>query len=72
MRSRTDFEDKDFEFSINITVEDNGIGFDTAKNYEGLGLKNIQSRVTFLKGKLNIDRDNGTTVTIDIDLNTLK
>lgn len=57
---------------INIAVEDNGIGLDTTKNHEGLGLKNIKSRVTFLKGNLKINGDNhGTTVTIDIDLNNL-
>jgi two-component system, NarL family, sensor kinase len=37
---------------LNVTIEDNGKGFDTAdKNkFNGIGLKNIQSRIQFLKG----------------------
>jgi two-component system, NarL family, sensor kinase len=39
-----------------ITVEDNGVGIDLneIKNFSGLGLKNIKSRVDLLKGKLEI------------------
>ncbi|MNE69036.1 Sensor histidine kinase ComP [compost metagenome] len=56
--------------TILITVDDNGKGFDTGKmsNVTGIGLKNIQNRVDFLKGKLSIDSDpgNGTSVNIEI------
>jgi len=56
--------------TILITVDDNGKGFDPAKmsNVTGIGLKNIQNRVDFLKGKLSIDSDpeNGTSVNIEI------
>ncbi|WP_104382140.1 sensor histidine kinase [Sphingobacterium sp. HMA12] len=43
--------------SILITVDDDGKGFDPTKlaNATGIGLKNIQNRVNFLKGKLSID-----------------
>lgn len=36
---------------------DNGIGFDIVKleNQKGLGMKNIESRVSFLKGALHVD-----------------
>lgn len=39
-----------------ITVEDNGVGFNTNDFdcYSGLGLKNIKSRVELLKGKLEV------------------
>lgn len=62
----------DHNNTINITVEDNGFGFDNTKKASGLGLKNIKSRVTFLKGDLKINSDkNGTIITIDIDLDKL-
>lgn len=61
------------ENDLFVTVEDNGVGFDlkTAKN--GLGLKNIQSRIQFLKADLNIDsNEKGTSFQIHIDLNSLQ
>lgn len=56
-----------------ITVEDNGIGFDKTKISEGIGHKNIQTRVDFLNAQLNIDSSpSGTSYTIAIDLNKVK
>jgi len=55
---------------ISATVEDNGRGFDTAdkKKFEGIGLKNISSRVTFLKGTVDFDSapGRGTLVAIHV------
>jgi signal transduction histidine kinase len=55
---------------ISVTVEDNGHGFDTAdkKKFEGIGLKNINSRVTFLKGTVDFDSSpgKGTLVAIHV------
>lgn len=56
---------------INITVEDNGTGFDTAQLPEsrsGIGLGNVAARVEYLSGKLDIDSrpGKGTTVIVDI------
>lgn len=52
-----------------ITVEDNGKGFDAAQEYEGMGLHNIRSRVTFLKGNIHIDSsDNGTIINIELNV----
>ncbi|NOT49811.1 MAG: tetratricopeptide repeat protein [Chitinophagaceae bacterium] len=56
---------------INITVEDNGKGFDAVKMNEektGIGLGNVMARVEYLKGKLDIDTmpGKGTTVVVDI------
>jgi two-component system NarL family sensor kinase len=56
------------EDSFVFTVEDNGIGFKTenAKKLTGIGLKNIDCRVSVLKGKLFIDSEfnKGTFVRI--------
>jgi two-component system, NarL family, sensor kinase len=60
---------------INITIEDNGEGFDVkkARMKEGIGLSNISSRVEFLNGKLDFDSgQNGTTVVIEIPLSEVK
>lgn len=49
-----------FEKNNNVTYckySDNGIGFDIQKleNQKGLGMKSIESRVSFLNGSLNVD-----------------
>lgn len=60
------------EHEILVTIEDNGKGFDhTDKNKpEGIGLKNINSRVAYLKGIVEFDSKpgKGTVVTISIPL----
>ena len=57
---------------LHITVEDNGKGFDVnaIKSFKGAGWTNIQNRINYLKGKLNIDSNSqeGTSVTIEIPL----
>jgi signal transduction histidine kinase len=39
--------------------EDNGIGFDSknSENQKGLGMKNIDSRISFLNGTIKIDSE---------------
>jgi len=58
---------------IQITVEDDGIGFDKDSiESSGIGLKNIESRVDYLNAKLDFTSDNkGTSYVIDINTNTL-
>jgi len=61
-----------FPTYINIVAEDNGVGFDYNRVMEnttsGIGLKNIISRVEYLKGSVHIDsaEGKGTSVLIDI------
>lgn len=56
-----------------ITVEDNGIGFDAKTTQNGLGLKNINSRIDYLNAQLEINSSSkGTYFHITIDLKTLK
>ncbi|TZF86387.1 tetratricopeptide repeat protein (plasmid) [Pedobacter sp. BS3] len=56
--------------STSVTIEDNGKGFDSRKlaGNEGIGLKNIRSRVELLKGIVDIDSTpgKGTMVAIHI------
>jgi signal transduction histidine kinase len=51
---------------LSITIEDNGRGFDASQQSEGIGLKNIRSRVAYLKGEVEWDSrpGHGTAVTI--------
>jgi two-component system NarL family sensor kinase len=58
---------------MTITVEDNGIGMNTGHNFsEGIGLKNIRTRVEVCKGKINIDSsEKGTMVIVEVPINSI-
>ena len=59
--------------NLNITVEDNGRGFNTneLEAKRQMGLQTIKSRVAYLDGRISIDSKTnvGTTVMIDLLLN---
>jgi two-component system, NarL family, sensor kinase len=56
--------------NLNITVEDDGKGFDKSKldAAKGMGWGNIYNRVEFLKGKIQVDSEigKGTSVFIEV------
>jgi signal transduction histidine kinase len=58
------------EAELTILIEDNGVGFDTSRmnEFNGIGLKNIVSRIEFLNGTVNFDSrpGKGTTVIIEV------
>lgn len=58
------------EKELNLIVEDNGKGFDTEKCHPGMGLKNIQARLSTMDGVCTIDSQSGfgTSVIIDIPI----
>jgi two-component system NarL family sensor kinase len=60
------------ETELNVLIEDNGVGFDTSniENFEGIGLKGIQTRIEYLNGSVHFDSTlgRGTTVIIDVPL----
>lgn len=61
------------EHELIMMVEDNGKGFDVSKvllDENGIGLKNIRSRVDYLHGSVDFDSTpgRGTTVTVEIPL----
>lgn len=62
-------KDKD---EITATVEDNGRGFDAANSErkEGMGLKNIRTRIAYLKGTVDFDAapGRGTLVALHVPL----
>jgi len=62
------------EEELCLMVADNGAGFNpkAAEAAQGMGLKNIRSRIVYLNGNLEIDSTpgKGTTVTVEIPLNS--
>jgi two-component system NarL family sensor kinase len=57
---------------LNMLIEDNGVGFDPDRlqKAEGIGVKNMISRVAFLNGRIDFDSTpgKGTTIIIDIPI----
>ena len=55
---------------ISITVEDDGKGFNTEllKNSKGIGWANIQNRVEFLKGVLDVQSEQGKGTSVHIEM----
>jgi signal transduction histidine kinase len=53
--------------NLSITIEDNGKGFDKEIVMQGAGLKNIRSRVDYLKGQLDIQSSPGKGTSVHID-----
>jgi len=59
---------------VDITVEDNGVGFDKNKNPvqkdSGMGLSNLETRVAYLKGNIDFESEEneGTTVNVHINI----
>jgi two-component system NarL family sensor kinase len=56
---------------ISITVEDDGKGFDPVilQGAKGIGWTNIQSRVEYLRGKLDVQSEPGKGTSVHIELN---
>ena len=56
---------------MSITVEDNGKGFNTEllKNSKGIGWANIENRVEFMRGKLDVQSEHGKGTSVHIEMN---
>ncbi|HTR31355.1 MAG TPA: response regulator [Puia sp.] len=56
---------------LRLTIRDDGVGFNPAKKTGGIGLRNIQNRVGFYNGAVQVDSapGEGCTLTIAIPLN---
>jgi two-component system, NarL family, sensor kinase len=57
---------------VSITVEDDGKGFDTSllKEKTGIGWSNIQSRISYLKGTLDVQSEPAKGTSVHIELST--
>ena len=57
------------EEDVELIAEDDGIGMNTAASHYGIGMKNIQSRIDYLKGDMRIDSsEKGTVIIINLGL----
>lgn len=55
-----------FDSHLEVVAEDNGVGF-SEHIADGIGLRNIRSRVQYLEGNINIDSNShGTTIVIQV------
>ncbi len=54
---------------IQLILEDNGVGFEAGNQYDGLGIRNMKSRIALYEGQLMIDSmpGKGTTTMIKVD-----
>lgn len=61
------------ENNICISILDNGIGFDTSKTKEGIGIKNIKLRIKQLSGKISVisSTKHGTAINMAIPIVTI-
>ncbi len=61
------------EHTIQLTIEDNGKGFDIEKaKGKGIGLSNVQSRLDYLQATMDVlSNKQGTSYTIEIDTEKL-
>jgi signal transduction histidine kinase len=65
------------EAGIQLIIKDNGVGFEFkpmqngSSQYNGVGLRSLQSRVTLFKGKIRLQSilNEGTTISIFIPIN---
>ncbi|MGV3761014.1 ATP-binding protein [Parapedobacter sp.] len=57
------------ENSLSLTIEDDGIGFDIhdVRQKGGSGLANVEARVAFLNGQININSTPGTGTTVELN-----
>ena len=57
---------KTIKDNLYLSISDNGQGFDTAQKSNGIGLKNMNSRVEFYAGTMNIISAPGRSCSIEI------
>lgn len=50
------------ENELYIKAQDNGVGFDVEKNFDGIGLKNMRKRTELIQAKFDIKSSNAGTI----------
>lgn len=55
---------------VELTVEDNGVGFDTQQARQGLGLSNMHERLLEIGGRLQVESQpgSGTTIRAEVEI----
>ncbi|MCJ7550486.1 MAG: histidine kinase [Anaerolineae bacterium] len=68
--TRVDMQLSCSEHRVTLTIEDNGVGFDTGRTRKGLGISSMQERLITNGGRLTVESHpgTGTTVRAEIDV----
>lgn len=68
--TRVDMQLRCTEHRVTLTIEDNGVGFDTGRTRKGLGISSMQERLISQGGRLTVESHpgSGTTVRAEIDV----
>jgi signal transduction histidine kinase len=68
--TRVDMQLRCTEHRVTLTIEDNGVGFDTGRTRKGLGISSMQERLISNGGRLTVESHpgTGTTVRAEIDV----
>ncbi len=68
--TRVDMQLRCTEHRVILTIEDNGVGFDTGRTRKGLGISSMQDRLISNGGRLTVESHpgTGTTVRAEIDV----
>ncbi|MFY0592558.1 sensor histidine kinase [Roseivirga sp.] len=68
--TETNIQLNENEGSVNLIVEDDGVGFETKQleNANGIGLSNLKARVAKLEGTFHVDSGKGAGTTVSIDI----
>ena len=53
---------------LNLSIADNGVGFDKLKKDNGIGLRNIRSREEFYSGNMNIISSPGKGCRLEVTI----
>lgn len=61
---------KSLDDGMMVFIEDDGVGFDLQKVKDGIGLKNMKSRIADLDGKIEIESSLGTGTKINFSIPT--
>jgi two-component system sensor histidine kinase UhpB len=54
--------------TFRLTIKDDGVGFDSSKKEEGIGLRNIRNRVEFYDGCMRIISTPGMGCTLEVSV----
>ena len=57
---------------FNLSVEDNGKGFDSVQNFSGFGLRGMQERVTAVSGEIQVITSSGKGCRIEVKIPNVK
>jgi signal transduction histidine kinase len=55
---------------IQLDFQDDGIGFDTSQNTEGIGIQNLRKKANDVNGQLTIESEAGKGTNIHLTLQT--